>query len=62
MKNKLKQAREKRGWTQEKLSEKAGVSRATISYIENGNAECIKTNTLVKIADAFGVKVTTLFF
>lgn len=62
MKNKLKQAREKKGWTQEELSQKAGISRATISSIENGYVKCIKTDTLIKLADAFGVKVTTLFF
>ncbi len=33
----LKQIREKRGWTQERLAEKVGVSRVTIARIETAN-------------------------
>lgn len=62
MENKLKQMREKKGLTQEELSKTSGVSRTTISNIENGYVRCVKTETLVKLSDALGVKVTTLFF
>lgn len=62
IKNKLREAREKRGWTQEELAEKSGVSRATLSALENEKTDCVKTDTLVKLADALGTKVTTLFF
>ena len=58
----LKEAREKRGFTQEELAEKSGVSRVTISLIESGKTDCIKTKTLTKLADALGEKVTALFF
>lgn len=62
MENKLKQMREKKRLTQEELSKVSGVSRTTISNIENGYVSCVKTETLVKLSDALGVKVTTLFF
>lgn len=62
MKNKLRSTREKKGMTQEELSEKSGVSRATISALENGKSTCVKTSTLTKLADAVGVKVSYLFF
>ena len=58
----LKDVREKNGITQEELAEKSGVSRATISLIENGRAECVKTDTLSKLADALGKKASDLFF
>lgn len=62
MESKLKSAREKMGWTQAELAEKAQVSRATISALENQKATTIKTTTLTKLADALGEKVTSLFF
>ena len=58
----LKEMREQKGMTQEELAEKSGVCRATISAIENQNSECIKTVTLVKLADALEVPVKVLFF
>lgn len=62
MKSKLRSAREKKGMTQEELSEKSGVSRTTISCLENGKATCVRTDTLRKLSDAVGVKVSSLFF
>lgn len=35
MKNKLRELRKARKWSQEKLADKAGVSRQTINAIEN---------------------------
>lgn len=58
----VKEIREEKGFTQEELAEKSGVSRVTISLIESGRADCVKTQTLVKLADALGEKPTTLFF
>lgn len=58
----LKEIREKMGITQEELAEKSGVSRTTISLIESGRADCVKTQTLTKLADALGEKVQALFF
>lgn len=62
MPSRLKDAREKKGWSQAQLAEKASVSRATISALENQKATSMKTTTLTKLADALDEKVTSLFF
>ena len=58
----LREAREKIGMTQEELAQKSGVSRTTISMLENGRASCVKTVTLTKLADTLGQRVSDLFF
>lgn len=62
MESKLKEFRKKKGLTQDELSEKSGVSRTIISFLENGRTDCTMTSTLTKLADALGEKVTTIFF
>lgn len=57
--------REKRldvGLSQEELSEKSGVSRATISSIENNNCVDVKSSTLIALADALNCRVSDIFF
>lgn len=61
MKNKVRELRRKRGWTQEILAEKSKVSRVTISQMENKNVN-LSTKTMNKIAEAFGVSVKYIFF
>ena len=58
----LREVREEVGFTQEELAEKSGVSRVTISLIESGRTNSVKTDTLVKLADALGKNVGSLFF
>ncbi len=48
----IKDLREEKGMTQEDLSEKSGVSRGTISALENGIERTTTTKTLLKIAKA----------
>lgn len=60
--NRLKTLREKRGMSQQELAEKSGVSRTTIVMLENNEAKVVKTDTLLKLAAAFGVPVTRIFF
>ena len=62
MENRLKQFREEKGWTQDELAQRSGVSRVTICLLENGKMKTSKTDTLTKIADALGAKVTSVFF
>lgn len=62
MKNRLKQFREEKGWSQTKLSEESGVSRVTINSLENGKVQVAKTDTLTKIADALDRTVSEVFF
>ncbi len=59
---KLKEVREAQKMTQEELSDKSGVSRGTISALENGTARTTTTKTLVKLARALGVSVDQIFF
>lgn len=58
----LKEVREEKGMTQEELAEKSGVSRGTISAIENGTSRATTTKTLVALARALGTTVESIFF
>ena len=57
----IREIRESIGMTQTELSEKSGVTRATIWKLETGDDEVTTSKTLVKIADALGVTVGELF-
>ena len=59
---KIKEYREKMGMTQEELAEKSGVSRGTISALENGTERATTTKTLFNIAKALNTTVDRLFF
>lgn len=48
--------------TQEELAQKSGVSRGTISAMENGSNKETTTKTLIKIARALGTSVDNIFF
>ena len=62
MGTKIREYRESVGMTQEELSEKSGVSRGTISALENGTARATMTTTLIKLAEALGTTVDCIFF
>ena len=62
MKNKVKEARESKGMSQEELSKKSTVSRTIISELENGKTDVITNTTLEKIAGAINMKVIDIFF
>ena len=55
----IKTLRERRGWSQENLAEKAGVSKNTISDIETGQ-KFARAKTLVHLAKAFETEVYEL--
>lgn len=59
---KIKEMRHEKKISQQELAEKANVSRTVISQLESGARTVTKTDTLVKIADALGVKVEDIFF
>ena len=59
---KIKEMREAQGMTQEELSDKSGVSRVTISGLENGTERNTTSKTLVKIARALDCTVDQIFF
>ena len=58
----IKEIREQHNMTQEELSDLSGVSRTTISALENGTERATTTKTLMNIARALGVAVDALFF
>lgn len=56
----LKQLRKKTGWSQQKLAEKAGLSYNVITKIEQGVAKKPTIQTMIKLADAFGITLDEL--
>ena len=56
----LRDFRIKNELTQEKLSEKLGISLKYISRIENGNSG-IKTQTLIKYMNILGISPNTIY-
>ena len=61
IKNRLKELREERGISQEKLAELSGISRTTLSKIENNEEVNVNTRTIAKLSDVFGVKPSEIF-
>lgn len=59
---KIKELRETMKMTQEELAEKSGVSRGTISALENGIDRTTTSKTLVKLAQALDTTVDRIFF
>ncbi len=62
MKNKVKEYRKQRNMSQEKLSQKAKVSRNTISQLEINPNTNVTKGVMEKIAEALEEKVSTIFF
>jgi len=59
---KIREAREACGMTQEELSAKSGISRGTISALENGTDRAVSTKTLIKLATALETTIEKIFF
>lgn len=58
----LKEARQRRGWTQEQLEAASGVSQAVISKIERGEVQDPASSTILKLADALRMDPRALRF
>jgi transcriptional regulator with XRE-family HTH domain len=58
MRLRVREMREAKGWTQRDLAREADVRQATVSKAEAG--ESITLATLVKLADALGVRAAFL--
>ena len=54
------EVRRDKGFTQESLAEKAGVTALTVSYIEQGR-QWPRVATLFKLANSLNVQVAELF-
>lgn len=61
MKNRLKERRAECGLSQVELATKAGISRATISKIENNEEVNVNTQTIAKISEVLGAKPSDIF-
>ena len=55
----IREVREKRRLTQEKLAERTELSKSFISDVENGNSD-ISSDNLLKVADALGANLEYL--
>ena len=58
--NRLKQARQEKGFTQKQLGEKVGKTQNAINLYENSSRLINKIKTLVLIADALNVSLDWL--
>lgn len=54
---KIKEFRRRKKMSQEELAQLSGVSRATISFLENELPQNVELNTLKKLADALQVSI-----
>ena len=59
---KIREKRKEKKMTQEELSAKSRVSRATISGLENGTVRATSSKTLLKLARALDTTVDQIFF
>jgi transcriptional regulator with XRE-family HTH domain len=57
---KVKEFRKQKGWSQQKLAEKTGLSFNTITKIEQGIGNSPTLKTLLKLANAFVVGLDEL--
>ncbi len=57
----IKEVREEKRMTQEELAIKSGVSRGTISALENGTARNTTSKTLLALATALETTVDQIF-
>ena len=60
MKNRLRELRGERGWTQQELADRAGVSRQTIHSIEAGKYDP-SLPLAFALARLFGAKIEDVF-
>ena len=61
LKNKLKECRMRSHLTQTELAVKSGVSRNTISKIENNEEITVSTKTIAKLAEALSANPSEIF-
>lgn len=57
--DRIKEIREARGWTQDQLAEKAGISKGFLSDVEN-NKRNTSSENLLRIANVLGASVDYL--
>lgn len=58
----IKEIREEKKMTQEDLAKATGLTRTTISLLETGATKSASSKTLLRIANALGTTIDSLFF
>jgi transcriptional regulator with XRE-family HTH domain len=58
--NRLRQLRERKGWTQEELAEYADMAVRQVQYLESKSPSPAKIDTLEKLAKAFKINPSKL--
>jgi transcriptional regulator with XRE-family HTH domain len=56
----VRELRQKRGWSQEELANESGLARSFTGAIERGEKD-LRLSTLLKLAGTFGIRVDQLF-
>ena len=62
MQFKIREYREQLNMSQAELAKKSNVSRTILSGLESGTISVTTTDTLSKIAEALGQRVSDIFF
>lgn len=60
MRNRLRELRAERGWSQQELAERLEVSRQSVNAIENGRFDP-SLPLAFRIADLFGLSIEAVF-
>lgn len=58
--DRIKRAREERGWNQQRLADAVGVSRSAVSQWESGETKGLKPDNLIAVAEVLRVTVPWL--
>ena len=56
----IRELRKKRGWTQQELADKADLVMRHIQRLESGKPPAIELDSMVKLAKAFQITLSTL--
>ena len=59
--SRLEFARIMKGWSLTELSKRSGVSAMCIYQIETGRTKCPREETMMALADALGVPISTIY-
>ena len=57
---KIKELRENKGISQDRLAELTGINRSTINRYENGSIQKISFNNLLKICEALEIDIKNI--
>lgn len=49
--------RVRKGWRQEDVAGRAGISRTTVSFLENGHVSRLRVDAVVRIFEALGGRI-----